>query len=60
VTWAVFEAVIDRVESGAFLVFDDIYHQRAGNARAWARIITHPEIVASAEVNVRQGICVKR
>ena len=61
VTWQAFELVIDHVEPGGLLVFDDIYHRHDGNnAEAWARIVTHRAVVASAEVNGRQGIVVKQ
>ncbi|MDX6414565.1 MAG: hypothetical protein QOH23_1975 [Gaiellaceae bacterium] len=58
VTLAAFLAVIDRVKPGGILVFDDIYHN-AGNEPAWHEIASHPLIAASAELNARQGICVK-
>jgi predicted O-methyltransferase YrrM len=59
VTLDVFERVIDHVASGGILVFDDVYHHE-GNEVAWHKIVAHPSIVASGEVNGRQGVCVKR
>jgi predicted O-methyltransferase YrrM len=59
VTQNVFETVIDQVAPGGILVFDDIYH-KTGNEAAWRKIAADDRIIAVAEVNGRQGVCVKR
>jgi predicted O-methyltransferase YrrM len=57
ITWRTFAAVAPALPPGALYVLDDVHHI-AGNAEAWARIQAHEAVVASAEYNGRQGLCV--
>ncbi|HEY8407307.1 MAG TPA: class I SAM-dependent methyltransferase [Gaiellaceae bacterium] len=57
VTWRTFTAVVPTLRKGSLYVLDDVHHI-AGNDEAWERIQAHESVVASAEFNGRQGVCV--
>jgi predicted O-methyltransferase YrrM len=59
VTWPTFEQVVERLEPGGMVVIDDVYH-RMGNEAAWLQVQQHEQVAATAEINGRQGVVVKR